>query len=39
VGVDIERALKLAQRFTVQAVPTLMGMNRTPDLEATDECG
>ena len=28
VKVDIERAPKLAQRFTVQAVPTLMVMNR-----------
>ena len=28
VKVDIERAPKLAQRFSVQAVPTLMVMNR-----------
>lgn len=28
VKVDIERAPKLAQRFTVQAIPTLMVMNR-----------
>src|SRR4051794_926978 len=28
VKVDIERAPKLAQRFTVQAVPTLMVLNR-----------
>jgi thioredoxin 2 len=28
VKVDIERAPKLAQRFSVQAVPTLMVLNR-----------